>query len=74
MNLFDSLSIRGSALLAQRERSEVIANVTLHRKCGRTDLGTKECQIRGQPACNCSLWDRRFVLDLSAVRPSLSMI
>ena len=38
------------------------------------DLDTTECQIRGHPACNCSLWGRRFVRDSSAVRSSLSGI
>ena len=39
MNLFDSLSISGSALLAERERSEVIATNMANAETTRTEAG-----------------------------------
>jgi flagellar basal-body rod protein FlgC len=39
MNLFDSLSISGSALVAERERSEVIATNMANAETTRTEAG-----------------------------------
>jgi flagellar basal-body rod protein FlgC len=39
MNLFDSLSISGSALLAERQRSEVIATNMANAETTRTEAG-----------------------------------